>query len=1348
VGIVAILIWCAGLAPSVAAVSPPPPTPIPSSGAGKLPVGPTISGPSVAITLPSTGTIIAEALPSAEGSVVANFGSDNTQQQLIADAGHRPGAFQVVGEFLTGTVLVFYITTTFNNTTYHSDGDHARVVQDGPNAWNIGWEDYIDNDYDDVITRICYQATGTTGCALPADSSFGPHPIDPHGTRSYVAYQAEPVNTETGNYTTQVTDLRYPGRGLPFTFARTYNSLSTISGDLGLGWTASIAAHLELLPGGVIAYLAGSGARFTYVPDGSGGFRRPPGQRATLSTAGGGYDLLESDQSRSHFDASGALQTQIDRNGNTITLTYSSGHVSQITDTVGRIIAFTYLPDGHLSGLSGPQGLSVAYTYDPSGHLATVQDVRGFVTNYTYDPNGRLATIVDPNSHTLVTNTYGTDGRVIEQVDARGNHTTFAWDAATETSTMTDARTGQWVEDYAGGILVSQRDPLGNLTQHGFNADLLASTVIDARGYQIDSVYDAAGNLTTHVFYNPLYAVERYTYSATNDLLTSQDRNGRTTTRTYDTTGNLKTVTGPPPISPLTTYNYDPAGTGLLFSVVDPRGKTTTFGYDPQGNRTSVLTPMGFRSTMTYDAAGRMLTSVDPRGNVVGGDPLQYTTTFAYDGAGHILTVADPLTHTTTTTYDPAGNRLTVTDANNHTTTYGYDAANELTSVQDPRLKVTSYTYDVVDNQVTRTDANMHTTTYAYDLAKRRISETRSLGRLWTYQYDPNGNLTTVIDAIGNSTPQTGDGTTTRTYDNYNRVTGITYSDATPAVTYSYDLNGNRTQMTDGVTTTYTYDELNRMTVVIRSPSFRMDYSYDGNGNVLSRIPSGGSAVLYTYDDDGRMATALSAGQATTYGHDAAANLTTTTLPSGNGYIESRTYDRAGRLTEVKNQKVATVLSKSTYTLDPVGNRSTIVSTTGTTTLTYDADDRLTQACYTTACTGSDNFRRYTYDDVGNRLTEVSAAGTTTSTYDALDQLVSSSGVGGNVTYTFNLDGDQTAAGSQTFTYDLAQRLKTQITGSTTTTYSYDGDGRRVLASTGSQANKNTKFTWDTNRALPQVVRELDGNNALVREYRYGLDLVSMTSGGGIYYYHHDGLGSVTNLSSSTGVAQWTYEYHPYGVARTTTKNNNQAPANMIQFAGEYLDPTGLYHMRARQYAPSTGRFLSTDPGARAAGRPFVSAYAFGNNNPVRFLDPSGWESTSAPTWGNVSSDCLGVSAEVGLMGGVRACNTSGHVQIQLSVGASSGVGGAIGYTRVETDASNPSQLAGFGGSFGGSAGGGLVGGGDRGYATSGRTINSISASGGIGLEVSPEFATPGEIHAEGSFTVDFNDLLHSIFGF
>jgi RHS repeat-associated protein len=335
-----------------------------------------------------------------------------------------------------------------------------------------------------------------------------------------------------------------------------------------------------------------------------------------------------------------------------------------------------------------------------------------------------------------------------------------------------------------------------------------------------------------------------------------------------------------------------------------------------------------------------------------------------------------------------------------------------------------------------------------------------------------------------------------------------------------------------------------------------------------------------------------------------AAHLVSTTLPAANGYVESRIYDRAGRLTEVKNQKAAGVLSRSTYALDPVGNRLTMQTTTATVTYTYDALDRLTQACYTVGCAApGDNFRRYTYDPVGNRLTEVRDTGTTTATYDAADQLSGTSGPGGAVSYTYDLDGRQTAAGSRSFSWAQPDRLASTTAAGTTTTYTYDGDGLRTLASTGTQANKKTQFDWDPNAGLAQVVAERDGNAALVRRYRQGLAAVSMDSGGSTFYFAYDGLGSVVNLTNASGVTQWTYAYLPYGGVRTETKNATQAPANVLRFTGEVLDPTGLYQLRARSYDPATGRFISTDP---AASDPGWTTYAYARSDPVRLTDPSG----------------------------------------------------------------------------------------------------------------------------------------------
>ena len=170
----------------------------------------------------------------------------------------------------------------------------------------------------------------------------------------------------------------------------------------------------------------------------------------------------------------------------------------------------------------------------------------------------------------------------------------------------------------------------------------------------------------------------------------------------------------------------------------------------------------------------------------------------------------------------------------------------------------------------------------------------------------------------------------------------------------------------------------------------------------------------------------------------------------------------------------------------------------------------------------------------------------------------------------------------------------------------------RVVASTTGTTQpaispfERTWTDWDPNAGLPQLVAERNGSGTLLRRYRQGLATVSMDTGGNPSYYHYDGLGSVVNLTGSTGVTQWTYAYLPYGGVRTETKNQNQAPLNVLRFSGELLDPTDLYYLRARSYDPGSGRFLSTDPASAGPTDPYVSAYAYANGNPVRFVDPTG----------------------------------------------------------------------------------------------------------------------------------------------
>lgn len=114
-----------------------------------------------------------------------------------------------------------------------------------------------------------------------------------------------------------------------------------------------------------------------------------------------------------------------------------------------------------------------------------------------------------------------------------------------------------------------------------------------------------------------------------------------------------------------------------------------------------------------------------------------------------------------------------------------------------------------------------------------------------------------------------------------------------------------------------------------------------------------------------------------------------------------------------------------------------------------------------------------------------------------------------------------------------------------------------------------------------------------------------MNSGGSDYYAAHDAQGSVVALTSSNGTTDSTFTYDPYGnpISMNTASG---APNVPIRYDGEYLDPTGLYHLAARQYDATSGQFLTTDPLAPDAMKPAMSSYIFVSDRPTTLEDPTG----------------------------------------------------------------------------------------------------------------------------------------------
>ena len=285
-------------------------------------------------------------------------------------------------------------------------------------------------------------------------------------------------------------------------------------------------------------------------------------------------------------------------------------------------------------------------------------------------------------------------------------------------------------------------------------------------------------------------------------------------------------------------------------------------------------------------------------------------------------------------------------------------------------------------------------------------------------------------------------------------------------------------------------------------------------------------------------------------------------------------------------------------------DRATDTLVTRTITYTYDPLNRLTAADYrsTTLTAGStgEHFA-YAYDAVGNRtaMTETTALAettVTTYTYDAANRLLASHSPGHLVTYAWDARGNLTSDGTFTYAYNAAGRMVRAESVTATLVYTYNAAGLRV----GQSVDGNeTTFAWDWALPLAQMMATSDGALSL-----YGVGRIGEMRGGEWAYQLPDALNSVRQWSDGGGAVTYAGGYTPFGVEMWRKDNT----ASAWGYTGEWQDPNlGMLYLRARWYAPQTGRFTRRDPWSGNVRQPVtINPYIYGLNNPALCADPSG----------------------------------------------------------------------------------------------------------------------------------------------
>jgi RHS repeat-associated protein len=528
-----------------------------------------------------------------------------------------------------------------------------------------------------------------------------------------------------------------------------------------------------------------------------------------------------------------------------------------------------------------------------------------------------------------------------------------------------------------------------------------------------------------------------------------------------------------------------------------------------------------------------------------------------------------------------------------------------------------------------------------YDLWGRVVA-TRVGAEPWTCStFDARGRpVTTVYPAFGGSPART----VTHTHAVAGNPLVSSVSDPAGTITTIVDLLGRVVSYTDvwDKTTTTGYDQLGRVTQTA-GPAGTLAYTYDPAGRVETVRLDGDLLADPSYDTAGELAGVSypggvgNAGNGTNLGglatDPAGRPVGLAWALQGSTVTDTVVRDQAGRVVE--------------ETLDGVDHGP------GVPNFVYDGAGRLTSAlvpghAYTY---GYGPAGCGTLTDAGkntNRTSMTDNATTTSYCYDHADRLTSTTASGYTGTIAYDAHGNTTTIAGETRGYDTADRHLTTTKAATTITYTRDALDRIVARTDGT-----TTIKYAYSASGDSADATLDASGAVI-EQTIGLPggaLVTKRSAGDVWSYPNLH-GDIIATANASGTKQGpTLHWGPYGETLTTIPDNS-AHAMDYGWLGQHQRPlehqtnlVGTIEMGARQYDPTLGRFLQTDPieGGSCNDYDYVCA------DPINQYD---FDGLRCWTGKNKNGSCRSLARGAG-----RAARTVGRSASRVATGAYRRVG-------------------------------------------------------------------------------------------
>ncbi|MFF8266428.1 polymorphic toxin-type HINT domain-containing protein [Streptomyces sp. NPDC016562] len=629
-------------------------------------------------------------------------------------------------------------------------------------------------------------------------------------------------------------------------------------------------------------------------------------------------------------------------------------------------------------------------------------------------------------------------------------------------------------------------------------------------------------------------------------------------------------------------------------------------------------TPTGLYDETTYvsNAQGQELSRKDSAGS---------EWTFAYDLLGRVVKTTDPDAGITTTVYDDSKSLTTAKDARGKSVTSVADILGRTTATYegvavDPAKQVGAFTYDTKalgkPDSTTRYVGGKTGSAYVsevtgYDGGYRPLGTKITIpaaekGLAGTYQtantYDAYGQLkTTALPGI----PNAGLGVET--------------------LTFGVDVAGNMTSFSGKIGLT-------------RTP-YLVDMRYDPYGRpIRTTIGDTGMQVVSTVDYD--------AGS----GRPVRSTLDKQTAATASVDVLDYTYNKIGQLTSIGDTQDGTGRDLQCFTHDYLGRLTQAWTDTGTQTTAPAPSVRGIGGCTNATGPAVDGtgkpsvggtapyWQQYEYDALGNRKKLVKKDVTGNAAKDI------------TVTQTFGPQtntpsSDPTTGGGTGGPHALMTSTETGPSGTKVTSYTYDASGN-TASITSTPGTKS--LTWDGQGKLDKIVGtgesagtsylyDTSGNQLIRRDptsttLAIGSDQITLDTATGkvsnVRTYAAPGGLSITRTTSASA-STFTYQssdHHgtggvqfkatdlshirrasdPFGNERGTQPAPGAWAGDKGFVGGTKEKATGFTLLGAREYDPTTGRFLSPDPLIDASDPQQWNAYAYSNNSPVNTSDPTG----------------------------------------------------------------------------------------------------------------------------------------------